>query len=456
MPFSRLRLQLAAWFALVFFIGLGAVDLALFSSLKHEADRDLSAQARATAAGVRFAVRREMAENPDLAKAAAEALNEWPPDSAGLVVLDPSGQRLADHGPRGEIAAVPAPPSIPAGDHVQDIPETSAHAGARVATAQSDRPAFTVVAAVPTASLRAEYERLALMLGLSAPLVVLLALGAGYVLARRALGPLRDMTGEIMAIDAADLEHRLPVRSPPDELDALAEQFNRLLARLAKAQARNRRFIAQAAHQLRTPLTVIRGEADLGLGRQRTADEHQDLLRRVSLAAEQMSHRVDDLLLLAQAEAGALPPTADHIDVDGLVLECVDLMRGRAQTLGGRLDLGTMDPAEVSGNEPLVREAVLELLENALRYGDHRSPIRVSTRNGGPGARIDVASAGAPVAPELLNGNDEDTSTDRNGLGLSIVRWIASAHGGRLAYARADGVNTFTLELGSPPGHASS
>jgi len=450
MPFSRLRLQLAAWFALVFLIGLGAVDLALFSSLKSEVNRDLSSQARATAGGLRIAVRRELAENPGkFSQAAQEALDEWPPDSAGLVVYGLSGERLAARGPRDLTDRVPAYSKVPAADGAWDLPWSNPGGGARLASARSDSPPFTVVASLPSSSLRGVEERLALWLGLSAPLVVLLALGGGYVLARRALLPLRDMTRDIMAIDAADLEHRLPVRAPPDELDALAEQFNRLFGRLAKAQARNRRFVAQAAHQLRTPLTVIRGESDLGLERERSAAEHKDLLRRVSLAAEQMSHRVDDLLLLAQAEAGARPPVSDRIDVDGLVLECVDLMRGRAQSLGCRLDLGTMDPAEVTGNEPLVREAVLELLENALRHGDHRSPIRVSTLNGGQGARIEVASSGEPIAPARLAEQEDDATPDRSGLGLSIIRWIAATHGGRLAYARNADVNTFTLELGN-------
>jgi signal transduction histidine kinase len=256
---------------------------------------------------------------------------------------------------------------------------------------------------IPTTSLREANERLALWLIISAPIVMLLALGGGYVLASQALRPLRAMTEQITAIDPLALDSRLPVRAPPDELDALAEQFNGLLERLRRAQARNRRFLAQAAHQIRTPLTVIRGESGLGLERPRTVEEHNELLRRVARAADQMTHRVDDLFLLAQAEAGDRPPVRDQVDVDGLVLDCVDLMRGRAAALGRRLELGAMDPAEIRGNEPLVREAVLELLENACRHGNAERPIRVSTRNGGAMACIEVTSSGDQVPARAGN-----------------------------------------------------
>ena len=268
----------------------------------------------------------------------------------------------------------------------------------------------------------------------------LVALVGAYFLARVSLTPLRAMADRISAIAPDDLDQRLPVRKPADELDALAEQFNQLLERLKSAQAQNRQFLARAAHQLRTPLTVIRGESSLALERARTPEEYHELLKRVTLAADQMSHRVNELFLLARAEAGDKPPLTDHIELDGLVLECVDLMRGRAAVLGRRLDLGTMDHAEVVGNEPLIREAVLELLENACRHGVASQPIRIATFNGTE-ARVEVASSGAPAPGEPAVGGDGTR------MGLAIVRWIAGTHGGRLTHRYADGANVFSLEL---------
>jgi signal transduction histidine kinase len=159
-----------------------------------------------------------------------------------------------------------------------------------------------------------------------------------------------------------------------------------------------------------------------------------------------MTHRVDDLFLLAQAAAGDRPPLKDWIELDGLVLECVDLMRGRAGALGRRLELGTVEPAVLTGSEPLVREAVLELLENACRHGDAADPIRIAALSNGTGARVEVTSKGEPIPAAVLNGGDGERP-DRPGLGLSIVRWIADVHGGRLDYRREADANTLVLGL---------
>ena len=452
MPISRLRLQLAVSFALVFLAGLGAADLALFTWLRKGAEAEFTRRATSGAEGVSRSILAELAETKGaLDPAAHEVLGEWPTDETGFIVSDGSGTIVAQRGIGDWGHVVPAPAHWPSTNRTWEVPLDD-EGGLRLALARghagTNDPAYSVLAILPTAPLVEANERLALWLALSGPVVVLLAFIAAYMLARRALVPLRAMTEQITGIAPGDLDRRLPVRSPPDELDALAEQFNRLLERLKVAQARNQQFLAQAAHQLRTPLTVIRGESSLGLDRPRSQDEHREVLRRVSLAAEQMSHRVDDLLLLAEAEAGQQPPLTDEVELDGLVLDCVDLMRGRASALGRRLELTSVEEADLLGNEPLIREAVLELLENACRYGTAERPIQISAASTGSSAVVEVVSGGAPLASDT----ETDARTDRAGLGLSIVRWIAAAHGGRLTHYHEAGVNAFRLELSRTPG----
>jgi signal transduction histidine kinase len=246
------------------------------------------------------------------------------------------------------------------------------------------------------------------------------------------------MTSEIRRIEPDDLARRLPVRDPPDELDDLAAQFNEMLVRLTRARERNRAFIAQAAHQLKTPLTIVRGESELGLDRTRDPEEYRVTLQRVRQAADQMARRVEGLFLLAQADAGERPALTDEIELDGLALETADLMRGRAQRAHRALELDRVDSAAAQGNAQLLREALLELLENALKYGGEGT-VRISAYSEGDRAHLAVASAGPPIEVPA------HSRVDGGGLGLSILRWIAAMHRGELTYTAAAGVNTFTL-----------
>jgi two-component system, OmpR family, sensor kinase len=277
--------------------------------------------------------------------------------------------------------------------------------------------------------------------------VLLLSLVGGYTLARRALAPIDQLGDAIGQIAPDSLDQRVPVRRPADEVDRLAEQFNGLLSRLQAAQARNRRFLRQAAHQIKTPLTLVLGEADLSLERPRTPEAHLQALKRVRIAAEQMRRRVDDLLVLAHAEAGERPLLDETVELDGLALECADLMRARAQMLERQLELAQVDPITVRGSEDLLREALLELIENAARYGSKATPIRISAYATNGSAVLEVASSGPPVSESRPNAPDPEGAGEDRGLGLVIVRWIGHEHRGELRHEYDHGVNRYCLVL---------
>ena len=227
-----------------------------------------------------------------------------------------------------------------------------------------------VVAAATTDVLRRRQRNFLLRVARLLPVVLLLALTIGYVLTRFALAPIDALGRAADAISPGELAGRLPVRVPPDELDRLALRFNDLLDRIQALQEQSRRFVREVAHQIRTPLTLVLGEADLGLERERTTDEYMRALRRVHAAAGQMTHRVQDLLLLARMEAGERPPLRDVVELDALALEATDLFRARAKALGQHLELDEITDCELTGDEALLREALLELLENACRHGE--------------------------------------------------------------------------------------
>jgi signal transduction histidine kinase len=319
---------------------------------------------------------------------------------------------------------------------VVGIPDASFHA-------KGHAWRFGIVAFSSTQGIERDSELLGGALAIAAPLIALLSLAAGYLLARRALRPVDALTGSIAAIAPDDLSRRLPVPAPQDEIGALAAAFNALLERLDEAQRRNRGFVRETAHQLRTPLTLVLGEAAHELAAsESSAERMRATLGRIRNAAEQMRRRVDELFLLAEAEAGERVRLDDDVELDGLVLECTDLMRARASSLGRSLALGRAEHIIVRGNEALLKEALLELLENGCRHGTSDAPVTVSAYLEAGKGVVAVESAGQPFELPAASGR-----TPSEGLGVAIVQWIALAHAGELRLAREGVRNTVALVL---------
>jgi signal transduction histidine kinase len=439
MPLSRFRLRLAGWFALAFLAGLLLLSLTLFLYSHRASDRRFTGELATMAGQLAGAIRLEYADAPDkgLAAAASAALEEWPVRPEAFGVYQAEGRRLGVTGPPALVRWLPDSLGSVAGG-ARDLPGTRPRV--RLVPVRSGNPPLTVVAASTTERLDAETRAFALWLLVSVPITVLLSFVGGYVLARQALHPVSRLEQAIGEIAPDALDRRLPVSGRPDELDRLAARFNTLLERLQQSQAQNQAFLQQAAHQIRTPLTLVLGETDLALEHTRTPAARVEALRRIRLAATQMRRRVEELLLLARASAGERAPLTDMVELDGLILECADLMRGRAQALGARLELGRMEPIVVRASEPLLREALIELLENACRHGGHDSPVSISVSSRGPAARVEVANG-------MAGGIQPEPAADDRGLGLQVVRWIAAEHGGRLVRQVEGGRLLSILEL---------
>src|SRR6478609_3324175 len=394
MPLSRLRLRLGVWFAVAFLAGLLLLDLSLYGYLRVQADRRFDREVHARAVALTEAVLQEYHELPDLGLAAAarEALREWQGPPGAYVVLDSSGMALAESGPpeviegSRQVGAVTGEWDIDLGG------ERHFH---EVMVLNAGSPRFSVAAIGSTHGMEEYNEAMAVWLTISAILVVLLGLGGGYVLSRRALAPIDALGDAIAGISPGSLRARLPVNTPADEIDRVRMQFNALLDRLETAQAQNRKFLREAAHQIRTPLTLVLGEASLEL--QRAEGDGAGVLRRIQLAAEQMQRRVDDLFLLAEAQSGSVPPLDEMVDLDGLLLEVADAMRGRAHQLGRQLAFREVAPATVRGNRGLLREVILELIENAVRHGTPGVAVEIGLSVAGE-ATVLIASGGDPFS----------------------------------------------------------
>jgi signal transduction histidine kinase len=264
------------------------------------------------------------------------------------------------------------------------------------------------------------------------PLLLLVVGVVTWLVVGRALAPVESIRSEVEAISSRELHRRVPERAGKDEISRLARTMNRMLGRLEEGQARQRRFVSDALHELRSPVATIREHAEIAMA-------HPDRIGIEELAEVvleedlRLQRLVEDLLLLTRADEGTLSSRTEHVDLDDLVL-------AEASRLNGSADLH-VDPSDVSGGRVEGDRAQLErlvrnLLENAGRHA--RRAVALSLRQADGEVVLTVDDDGTGVAPEerdriferfvrLEEARDRDSGG--SGLGLAIVREIALAHG---------------------------
>ena len=277
--------------------------------------------------------------------------------------------------------------------------------------------------------------------------VAVAALGA-YWLARAALSPVERLRRQVAAVSGRDKGSAVQVPGTRDEIAALAGTMNELLGRLQGALARQRSFVADASHELRTPLAVLRGELELAARPGRSREELAAAVRSAAAEAERLSRLTDDLLLLARSDEDRLSLRLETTDIRELLARTAEITASRLSAAGVSCRVEAQDgmPAVVDGDR--IRQAVDNLLDNALRFAPHGSAIVLSGTAHGSELRISVRDDGPGFAPGFLPHAFErfrrpDTGRSRDdggaGLGLAIVRAIAAAHGGTAIAANRPG-----------------
>lgn len=282
----------------------------------------------------------------------------------------------------------------------------------------------------------AQHSLLLVILGIG-PCLLLIAAFGGFVLARRALAPVAQITHTASAISATDLSRHVQVGPARDELSELATTFNAMIDRLAAAVERERRFTADASHELRSPLAVIRAEATLALDRPRSAAEYRSALSAVDDQAAAMEELIAALLMLARLETLRELPR-EVLPVIELVNEAVEQARRSIDQPVVSLDCRIPEDLEIEGSRPLLSRAVRNIVENAIKASPPGGTIRIhAAREGnrvvlaiqdeGPGIDLDrqqrIFEPFYQVAPARTPGHS-------HGLGLAICRRIIAAHGG--------------------------
>lgn len=273
------------------------------------------------------------------------------------------------------------------------------------------------------------------------PVALLFAGGSGWILARRALKPVDSMTETARRIGAGQLDARLEMAGTKDELDRLAETLNDMLGRLDDAFTEMRQFTADASHELQTPLTIIRGEMEVALRSQRSPEEYETVLRSALEEIERISRIVEGLLLLARADAGVLRMDLQPVDLVHLVEEVLDQTALLARKKSIDLIMGNTEPLETAGDFMHLRRLFLNLVDNGIKYTPPGGVIKVSIEQKGETAILSVKDTGPGIPPEeqekvfqrfFRSQEARSAGQGGSGLGLSIAKSIAEAHGGKL------------------------
>lgn len=295
------------------------------------------------------------------------------------------------------------------------------------------------------------------------PVTVVLSAVGGSVMAKRTLKPVTDMTHAAQTISASNLSQRLPTRGHPDELDELAETFNAMIARLQQSFDKMNEFAANVSHELRTPLQAMQGETELALIARAPLAECRRVLESNLEEIDRLNRMIRNLLVLAQADAGEMRPRLEAMDLNELVRDLVEQMRVVAQARGVELRAHTAAPVPLRADSLRLRQMVLNLIDNAVKYTPAGGHIEVKVERvqvhghgaAGAQAQVQVRDTGIGISADDLplifdrffradkSRTRGVSGEDGCGLGLPIVKWVAEIHGG-------------WVEVSSLPGQGSS
>jgi len=460
--FDSVRVRLTLWY-----LGLLALVLVVFSvgvyallsqSLYQRLDSAVRNEARALAA----AHERLMTEGKTEVEAAVTAQDERFFPRQATAIFNAEGKVIAEKPTRsGKRVRLPAlsllQPDTTFFHTVLEV-EQGGQDGRRVAVrpvvSQTKGKTYIFAVSQPRDPVVEELATVRRALFIAIPLALALAGSGGWFLARRSLAPVVAMSERARQISAENLQERLPLVNPRDELGKLASTFNELLTRLETSFNQQRRFMADASHELRTPLYVIRTATDVTLGREhREEHEYRDALKIASEQTHRLTRIVEDMFTLARADSGSR--TLDKVDfyLDELITEAARAAEVLATSKGIKFGRGELSEMLCHGDEGLLRQMLMNLLGNAVKHTQSGGEVRISAERKDGNYEIIVADTGTGIPVEAQPHVFErffraDKARTRSndgggaGLGLAIARWIAEAHQGRLELRHSDGSGT--------------
>jgi heavy metal sensor kinase len=449
--FSSIRFQLTLWYVALFAAALAIFSFYLFFSLRtsiyHQFDESLLRTARAAASYFT-----EFTERDDPIRGAQETVKDVRVGQAAFAIF--RGAELLGATDNRNWTRILAKFSS---TQCQTDPIT----GERVVMVLSPIGGieYRIIASESLSAVYHQFAAIEQSLIVGLPLLVVLAIAGGVLLSKRGLRSVSEVCEQAEQISARNLDVRLPVTHANGEVGRLSLAFNSLLVRLENSFRVMRSFMADASHELKTPLSVMQGEIDVALSRRRTEEEYRESLSVLRDQARRMSRIVTDLLALSRADAGQSELATEELYLNDLLQESVRAAQGLAarKNIGLSVQGGDND-ITFTGNEELLRRMIFNLLDNAIQYTPEDGSVKVDLKCEDGKVLLSVADTGIGIPQEYWDRVFDrffrvDSSRNRAhgggaGLGLSIVKLAADSHKGTVRLLSAPGIgSTFTVEL---------
>jgi heavy metal sensor kinase len=344
---------------------------------------------------------------------------------------------------------------VPPGKTVLQTLDTAEYGRLHVAARRSNP--FIIQVAYTDKAIQVVLGHLLSIFAVLVPVVLFISFSGGWLMAGMALRPIGQISRLANRITAQNLNERIPGREVKDELGELITTINGMIERLQSAFEQMKDFSASMAHELKTPLTIMKGEAELALAKPLSGKETQRLLTTYLEEVVRMSRIVDDLLTLAKAEAGQISITRQPVKLDELVQELYEDAVILSTSKQLRVELVKNESAVVEGDEVRLRQLLRALIANAVQYTDPGGAIRITCRCEQAGVYVDIEDTGIGIPRESLSKifqrfyrveEARSRAGGGSGLGLSLAKWIAEAHGGTISVQSTLGKGSrFTVQL---------
>jgi len=405
----RLRRRLTAWYVGTFALVLLTLGVLLLVALTRFVAGDLDASLRAATSEIALATERRERESAATGGSAIDAVEELRIPGRELFLFDTAGRPLVPATAAPEIARVAARTARQRSvdDRIELPPDRTLQLHAERFSTSSGHP-YVALALADRDALDDRYASLISLLAALGAVGLVLVAGGGWVLARQSVAPVQ------------------------------------------RSMEQMRRFVADAAHELRTPVAVLRTRAEVALQRERSSAEYVGALQALGRETERLSGIVDDLFTLTRADAGERPLHRARVQLDELVLDAVSATGALAERRGVALSVGAADEVVLEADAALLRQLVVILLDNAIKFSERGGAVRVDLRASPSAATLTVRDTGVGIPPDELprvfdrfyRGESARGSTSGAGLGLSIAKWIATAHRARIDVASTPGEGT--------------